>query len=172
MVSRCSRRSTIMSTAPCFSRNSLRWNPSGSVSPIVCSMTRGPVKADERVGFGDVHVPQHSETRPRPPRSWDRSAPTRREVVFPRAARAPHWSWPSGTARTVLPASEHRHCRRTPRGNALPDSPSRQRERNALPRRTPSTLPGIRTRRRPRRSRCPAPAPITATRASFSPVTF
>src|SRR5690349_6392753 len=31
MRSRMSRRSTIMSSAPCSSRNSLRWNPSGSV---------------------------------------------------------------------------------------------------------------------------------------------
>ena len=32
MRSRSSRRSTIMSSAPCSSRNSLRWNPSGRVS--------------------------------------------------------------------------------------------------------------------------------------------
>jgi hypothetical protein len=34
--SRNCRRSTIMSSAPCSSRNSLRWKPSGSVSRTVC----------------------------------------------------------------------------------------------------------------------------------------
>ena len=38
--------------APPFSnRNSALWKPSGSVSPTVCSMTRGPAKTDERLRF-------------------------------------------------------------------------------------------------------------------------
>ena len=56
-----SRRSTTRSSMPCSARNSLRWNPSGSFWRMVCSMTRGPGEADERLGLGDVHVAQHRE---------------------------------------------------------------------------------------------------------------
>ena len=41
---RNSRRSQIWSMAPCSTRNSERWKPSGSVSRTVCSITRGPAK--------------------------------------------------------------------------------------------------------------------------------
>src|SRR5690606_19848948 len=44
MRSRISRRSQIWSMAPCSSRNSERWKPSGRVSRTVCSITRGPAK--------------------------------------------------------------------------------------------------------------------------------
>ena len=39
-----SLRCTTMSTMPCACRYSARWNPSGSFSRTVCSMTRGPAK--------------------------------------------------------------------------------------------------------------------------------
>ena len=51
-------RGTMASTKPCSSRNSARWKPSGSFSPMVCSMTRGPGKADEGAGLGQDDVPQ------------------------------------------------------------------------------------------------------------------
>ena len=44
IVCRISRRSTIISMAPFSRRKSLRWNPSGSVSLTVCSITHGPAK--------------------------------------------------------------------------------------------------------------------------------
>jgi hypothetical protein len=52
-----------MSSMPCSSRNSLRWNPSGSFWRIVCSMTRGPGEPDERLRLGDVQVAEHREAR-------------------------------------------------------------------------------------------------------------
>src|ERR1039458_6388899 len=39
-----SLRATIASRNPCSSRNSARWNPSGSFCRVVCSITRGPAK--------------------------------------------------------------------------------------------------------------------------------
>ena len=49
-LSRSWRRSTIMSIAPFSIRNSARWNPSGSFSRTVCSMTRGPAKPMSALG--------------------------------------------------------------------------------------------------------------------------
>jgi hypothetical protein len=63
MVSLSSRRSTTKSSMPCSRRNSLRWKPSGSFWRIVCSITRGPGKADQRFRLGDVHIAQHGEAR-------------------------------------------------------------------------------------------------------------
>ena len=63
MRSRRSRRSTIMSIAPCSSRNSLRWKPSGSVSRTVCSITRGPAKPISALRLRDVEVAEHREAR-------------------------------------------------------------------------------------------------------------
>ena len=40
-------------------RYSARWKPSGSFSRMVCSMTRGAGKADQRAGLGDVDVAEH-----------------------------------------------------------------------------------------------------------------
>ena len=42
--SRRSLRATTRSIMPWSSRYSERWKPSGSVSRMVCSMTRGPAK--------------------------------------------------------------------------------------------------------------------------------
>ena len=56
---RSSWRCTTMSTMPWSRRYSARWKPSGSFSRMVCSMTRGAGKADQRAGLGDVHVAQH-----------------------------------------------------------------------------------------------------------------
>ena len=53
--------STTLSIIPLSSRNSLRWNPSGSVWRMVCSMTRGSGKADQRPWLGQVQVAQHGE---------------------------------------------------------------------------------------------------------------
>src|SRR5690606_25853282 len=44
MVCFSSSRETTMSTMPCSIRYSERWNPSGSFSRIVCSITRAPAK--------------------------------------------------------------------------------------------------------------------------------
>ena len=46
----------------CSSRNSLRWNPSGSFCRIVCSMTRGPANPIS-ARLGDVQVAEHREAR-------------------------------------------------------------------------------------------------------------
>ncbi len=54
-------RGTTASTNPWSSRNSARWNPSGSVWRIVCSMTRGPGEADQRLRFRQDHVSLHRE---------------------------------------------------------------------------------------------------------------
>ena len=64
------RRSTIISSIPCSSKNSLRWNPTGSFCLIVCSITLGPGKSNERLGLCDVEVGEHGEAR--------RNAPGRR----------------------------------------------------------------------------------------------
>jgi hypothetical protein len=47
------------SSMPWSSRYSARWKPSGSVSRMVCSITRGPGEADQRAGLGDLDVAQH-----------------------------------------------------------------------------------------------------------------
>ena len=67
MRSRRSRRSTIMSIAPCSSRNSLRWKPSGSVSRTVCSITRGPAKPISARGSAMLRSPSIARLADTPP---------------------------------------------------------------------------------------------------------
>src|SRR5690606_25242217 len=65
--SRILRRSTIMSMAPWSSRNSLRWNPSGSFWRTVCSMTLGPAKPISACGsamFTSPSIARLAETPP------------------------------------------------------------------------------------------------------------
>jgi hypothetical protein len=50
-----------MSIAPFSSRNSARWNPSGSFWRTVCSITRGPAKPISALGLGDDDVAEHRE---------------------------------------------------------------------------------------------------------------
>ena len=65
--SRRSARCTIMSTTPCSSRNSLRWNPSGSVSRTVCSITRGPAKPMRAFGSAMLTSPSIARLADTPP---------------------------------------------------------------------------------------------------------
>ena len=58
---RSSLRGTMASIIPCSSRNSERWKPSGSFWRMVCSMTRGPGEADERLRLGEDDVAQPGE---------------------------------------------------------------------------------------------------------------
>src|SRR6202021_1318205 len=67
MRSRSSRRSTIMSSAPGSSRNSLRWNPSGKVSRPVCWITRGPAKPIKAFGSPMLMSPSMARLAETPP---------------------------------------------------------------------------------------------------------
>jgi hypothetical protein len=62
-----SRRSTIMSSMPLSSRNSLRWNPSGSFWRIVCSMTRGPANPICAFGSAILRSPSMAKLAVTPP---------------------------------------------------------------------------------------------------------
>src|SRR6185503_12611441 len=66
-LSRIWRRSTIISIAPCCSRNSERWNPSGSVSRTVCSMTRGPANPMSAPGSASTTSPIIAKLADTPP---------------------------------------------------------------------------------------------------------
>ena len=59
--SRSERRSTIMSIAPFSSRNSARWNPSGSFSPHRLLDDARTGEADQRAGLGDHEVGDERE---------------------------------------------------------------------------------------------------------------
>ena len=59
--SRIWRRSMIMSMFPCCSRNSLRWNPSGSVCRTVCSITRGPANPISAFGSAMMMSPNDAK---------------------------------------------------------------------------------------------------------------
>src|SRR5690242_1039449 len=65
--SRRLRRSTIMSSAPLSSRNSARWNPSGSVSRTVCSITRGPAKPISAPGSASTRSATNANDADTPP---------------------------------------------------------------------------------------------------------
>src|SRR5690606_25109823 len=65
--SRISRRSTIWSTVPCSSRNSLRWKPSGSFSRTVCSITRWPAKPISAPGSARLRSPSMAKLADTPP---------------------------------------------------------------------------------------------------------
>ena len=67
MRSRNSRRLRIRSRAPCWSRNSLRWKPSGRVSRTVCSMTRGPAKPMRAFGSATLISPSMARLAETPP---------------------------------------------------------------------------------------------------------
>ena len=62
-----SRRSTTRSSMPCSSRNSLRWNPSGSFCRMVCSMTRGPAKPMSALGSAMLTSPSIAKLAVTPP---------------------------------------------------------------------------------------------------------
>ncbi len=66
-LSRISRRSTIRSMAPCCSRNSERWKPSGRVSRTVCSITRGPAKPISAPGSAITTSPMSAKLADTPP---------------------------------------------------------------------------------------------------------
>ena len=52
---------------PWASRNSLRWNPSGSVCRMVCSMTRGPAKPISAFGSATLTSPSIAKLAVTPP---------------------------------------------------------------------------------------------------------
>ena len=60
-------RETIMSTMPCSSRYSERWNPSGSCWRIVCSITRGPAKPMSALGSATLRSPSIAKLAVTPP---------------------------------------------------------------------------------------------------------
>src|ERR1035438_5037920 len=63
-----SLRVTIASRNPCSSRNSARWNPSGSFCRVVCSITRGPAKPISAPGsaiFRSPSIAKHAVTPPK-----------------------------------------------------------------------------------------------------------
>ena len=53
--------------APCSSRNSLRWKPSGRVSRTVCSITRGPAKPISASGSAMLMSPSIAKDADTPP---------------------------------------------------------------------------------------------------------
>ena len=60
-------RSTIASTKPCSNKNSARWNPSGSFSPIVCSITLGPANPIKAPGSARIISPSIAKLAVTPP---------------------------------------------------------------------------------------------------------
>ena len=56
-----------MSSAPLFSRNSLRWKPSGSFSRTVFSITRGPAKPISAFGSAITTSPMKAKPADTPP---------------------------------------------------------------------------------------------------------
>ena len=56
-----------MSIAPFSSRNSARWKPSGNVSPVVCSITRGPAKQISAPGSAMLMSPSSPRLADTPP---------------------------------------------------------------------------------------------------------
>src|SRR5574343_1361568 len=64
---RSSLRGMIISMAPCSSRNSLRWKPSGSFSRTVCSITRGPAKPISAFGSATITSPTMARLAETPP---------------------------------------------------------------------------------------------------------
>src|SRR5690606_11815399 len=65
--SRIPRRSQIWSMAPCSTRNSERWKPSGRVSRTVCSITRGPAKPIRALGSARLMSPSIANEAETPP---------------------------------------------------------------------------------------------------------
>ena len=65
--SRMALRCTIMSIAPFSMRNSARWNPSGSFSRTVCSITRGPAKPISARGSAMTTSPRKQKLADTPP---------------------------------------------------------------------------------------------------------
>ena len=61
------RRGTMASIMPCSSRNSERWNPGGSFSRMVCSMTRGPAKPMRALGSAMITSPSQAKEAATPP---------------------------------------------------------------------------------------------------------
>jgi len=55
------------STIPCSTRNSERWNPSGSFWRMVCSMTRGPAKPISALGSARMTSPSQAKLAATPP---------------------------------------------------------------------------------------------------------
>lgn len=64
---RISGRRTIISIAPFSIRNSLRWNPGGSFSRTVCSITRGPAKPISAFGSAMFRSPSIAKLADTPP---------------------------------------------------------------------------------------------------------
>ena len=62
-----SDRFTTASRNPCSSRNSLRWNPSGSFWRMVCSITRGPAKPISAPGSAMFRSPSMAKLAVTPP---------------------------------------------------------------------------------------------------------
>ena len=62
-----SARGVIRSTMPCSTRNSLRWNPSGRVWRMVCSITRGPAKPISAFGSAMFRSPSIAYDAVTPP---------------------------------------------------------------------------------------------------------
>ncbi len=67
IVAFISRLSITRSSMPLSSRNSLRWNPSGSFWRIVCSMTRGPAKPIWAFGSAMLRSPSIAKLAVTPP---------------------------------------------------------------------------------------------------------
>ena len=55
------------SKKPWSSRYSARWKPSGSFSPMVCSMTRGPAKPMRAPGSASMMSPKEAKLAVTPP---------------------------------------------------------------------------------------------------------
>ncbi len=66
-VARSSRRSTTRSSWPCSSRNSERWNPSGSGWRMVSAITRGPAKPMSARGSARMRSPSIAKLAVTPP---------------------------------------------------------------------------------------------------------
>ena len=105
----------IMSMAPCSSRNSLRWKPSGRVSRTVCWITRGPAKPISALRLGDVDVAEHREARRHAAGRRVGLHRDERQAVPPQAARARRSSSPSAAATAALPACAPRRSPRSTR---------------------------------------------------------
>ena len=66
-VERMRARGTTASRNPCSSWNSALWKPSGSFSPMVCSITRGPAKPISAPGSASMMSPRLAKLAVTPP---------------------------------------------------------------------------------------------------------
>ena len=157
------------SIIPCSSRNSERWKPSGSFWRMVCSMTRGPGEADQRLGLGEDDVAQPGEGGRHAAGGGVEQHRDVRLAAVAEAGDAPRRSSPSASARRCPPACARRRRRRT-RSPGTCSSCARSKTRVTFSPTTEPIEPPMNSKtKQPTETWWPSMRPTPEMNASFSP---